>query len=452
MKAMVFVGPTLRVEEARGLLDADFRPPVRQGDIVTAVMSARPSAIAIIDGVFFQDLAVWHKEILYALSVGVPVFGASSMGALRAAELHEYGMIGVGAVFAQYRDGQLTSDDEVVLAHGAEAENYIPLSMPLVNIRATLQSAYGAGSISRELYEDVLRIAGSLYFPERTVTAICAAVASRWACCEVGKIAHILQVEYRDVKKEDAVQMLRMLSEWKHEPRQATPHLERSGHFEMLMNADRQVNVKGKMLPIVALFRAAAVDMSEFEHLRAHGLNEAITILFGGLLGISASTREVLEEEQILRRHLRITERAAFEQWCSSSNTSEEEFRDVARDAANARKVREWWLSLAWSQSEQIRVVLNQFKLCGRYQHLVEAVAERERVVPSTNWGASGSVNREMLMDAILEQMRIRQFDPGIPVAKWAHEVGFLDLADLYGELDSWRRARAAGCRQPHNP
>lgn len=43
------------------------------------------------------------------VQVGVP---------LRAAELHSFGMEGVGRILESYRDGILTDDDEVALVHG----------------------------------------------------------------------------------------------------------------------------------------------------------------------------------------------------------------------------------------------------------------------------------------------------------------------------------------------
>jgi hypothetical protein len=46
--------------------------------------------------IFDSTPAVLHKEILWAMDRGVGVSGAASMGALRAAELHWYGMVGVG--------------------------------------------------------------------------------------------------------------------------------------------------------------------------------------------------------------------------------------------------------------------------------------------------------------------------------------------------------------------
>jgi hypothetical protein len=105
MTMYVFLGPSLSVAEARGILDAHYLPPVTMGD-VTRLVARRPSAIGIIDGLFERVPAVWHKEILFALSQGIPVYGASSMGALRAAELEAFGMIGIGQIFAAYRDGE----------------------------------------------------------------------------------------------------------------------------------------------------------------------------------------------------------------------------------------------------------------------------------------------------------------------------------------------------------
>ncbi len=85
-RPLVFLGPTLAVEEAEQILPATFLPPAAQGAFIAA-LEHRPSAILLIDGVFQGEPAVRHKEILWTMSRGVPVFGAASMGALRAAEL-----------------------------------------------------------------------------------------------------------------------------------------------------------------------------------------------------------------------------------------------------------------------------------------------------------------------------------------------------------------------------
>jgi len=85
---VAFLGPSLRSAEALGIVpQVELRPPICQGDLTTVVEGLHPRAILIVDGEFGQSLSVWHKEILHALHLGIRVVGASSMGALRAAEL-----------------------------------------------------------------------------------------------------------------------------------------------------------------------------------------------------------------------------------------------------------------------------------------------------------------------------------------------------------------------------
>src|SRR5436309_15622699 len=103
-RPVIFLGPSLAIKEAAAILDADYRPPVKRGDI-DVLISPPPPAIGIIDGEFFQSLAISPKEVLRAIEAGIPVWGASSMGALRAAELYPFGMIGVGTVFELYLSG-----------------------------------------------------------------------------------------------------------------------------------------------------------------------------------------------------------------------------------------------------------------------------------------------------------------------------------------------------------
>ena len=78
MNAVVFLGPSVPLSIAREIVEADFRPPAQMGDVYTAAQG-RPTAIAIIDGFFESRPAVWHKEILFALSQGIRVLGGASI-------------------------------------------------------------------------------------------------------------------------------------------------------------------------------------------------------------------------------------------------------------------------------------------------------------------------------------------------------------------------------------
>jgi hypothetical protein len=137
MTTFIFVGPTLPAEEIARTQGFICLPPVAQGDLYRAARR-RPRAIGIIDGYFSGAPSVWHKEILWAISQGVPVFGSASMGALRASELHTFGMRGVGRIFEAFRDGALEDDDEVAMVHGPADLEYVAASEAMVNIRATL--------------------------------------------------------------------------------------------------------------------------------------------------------------------------------------------------------------------------------------------------------------------------------------------------------------------------
>lgn len=128
---ILFAGPSLAGVHVSSMKGIDQRPPVRQGDVYLATLE-QPSAIGIIDGYFEGVPSVWHKEILWAMSQGIAVLGASSMGALRAAELDTFGMIGIGSIYRAYRDGQLEDDDEVALVHGPQELGYHALSVAMV--------------------------------------------------------------------------------------------------------------------------------------------------------------------------------------------------------------------------------------------------------------------------------------------------------------------------------
>src|SRR5512146_1724722 len=143
---VVFLGPTLPHHEAREVLDAEYRPPAAQGDVLRAALR-RPRLIALVDGVFERTPSVWHKEILFALSEGIHVYGAASMGALRAAELAAFGMRGVGEVYCAYAQGELEDDDEVAVAHADAGQGFRPLSDAMVDVRATLAVAVAAGVV-----------------------------------------------------------------------------------------------------------------------------------------------------------------------------------------------------------------------------------------------------------------------------------------------------------------
>ncbi len=212
MSAVVFLGPTLPVEEAASILDATYLPPAAQGDLYRAALG-RPRAIGLIDGRFGDVASVWHKEILWAMAQGIHVYGSASMGALRAAELHAFGMVGVGPIFEAFRDGILEDDDEVAVLHGPADSGWLQLTDALVDMRCTLTAAEAVGAVDSDACARLIALARATFYAERTWSRLLrdageAGIAPQRlerlrAWLDLGKIAQ---------KRADAVELLRTMA------------------------------------------------------------------------------------------------------------------------------------------------------------------------------------------------------------------------------------------------
>lgn len=226
---VVFLGPSLPEEDGRVILDARYCPPASRGDILRAAREGA-SIIGLIDGVFFQECAVAHREILEVIRNGVRVVGASSMGALRAAELDSLGMEGVGEVYRMYRDGEIVSDDEVALVF--DPGTGTALSEPLVNIRCTIARAVRECVITSDTGDVVIGCARSLYFPDRTYDAVLGLANEQLGPADLAALCAFIREKKVDQKREDAILALRRIlaiSEEGHAGSWRYPHLERTG-------------------------------------------------------------------------------------------------------------------------------------------------------------------------------------------------------------------------------
>jgi hypothetical protein len=212
MTICVFAGPSLDRADA-GVPGLTYLPPAAEGDIYRAAREG-PRAIALIDGYFEAQPAVWHKEILWAMSQGIHVFGAASMGALRAAELWSFGMQGLGVIYRAYRREVLIDDAEVAVLHGPAELGYPSVSEALVNVRANLSRAQAAGVLSREARRRVLQGAQSIYYKDRTWERILAvAVESGVTVEEAAALKAWLKTGGFDLKRRDAASLIRLVKE-----------------------------------------------------------------------------------------------------------------------------------------------------------------------------------------------------------------------------------------------
>ncbi|MCK9590800.1 MAG: TfuA-related McrA-glycine thioamidation protein [Methanoregula sp.] len=204
-KIIVFLGPSLERSAAEKILSAEYRPPAKRGDLLAAVHDGA-MIIGLIDGVFHQESAVAHREILTAIKKGVRVVGASSMGALRAAEMDTLGMVGIGEIYRMYKSGELESDDEVALVF--DPSSGLALSEPLINIRFTLKRAMKEEIIDTSVHDTLLASARSLFYPKRTYRSIVSGAVDALDEITRERFLNWVTSGSCDQKKEDAVAAL----------------------------------------------------------------------------------------------------------------------------------------------------------------------------------------------------------------------------------------------------
>jgi hypothetical protein len=166
----IFAGPSIYGLEL-SFDGIDLRPPAQRDDVAKAVESGA-NVIGLVDGHYEHVPSVWHKEILYALSLGVQVLGAASMGALRAAECQAFGMVPVGEIARRYCGGEFYDDDAVAILNGPAELGYVPLTEPLVDVEATLPHLVAVGAATAAEAESLRGAACQLFFKERTDAAI----------------------------------------------------------------------------------------------------------------------------------------------------------------------------------------------------------------------------------------------------------------------------------------
>jgi hypothetical protein len=208
------------------------RPPAVCGDLA-ALLSDPPPAVGLIDGCFEIAPTVWHTEILDLIAHDVPVAGAASLGALRAAELHVLGMIGIGTIFEAYAAGRILRDDAVLLSHAPAELGWQPLTVSLVDAEAALQRADLPARERRHLQ----RIVRTADFRDRTWPACLAEYRAR-----VGIPATIGQTQLERLataKREDALALVAILAEGLKRPGRS-PRPPMTALYRLMLERNRQ--------------------------------------------------------------------------------------------------------------------------------------------------------------------------------------------------------------------
>lgn len=432
MSCIVFAGPSLTPGAVAALPGAEHWPPAAQGDVYRAA-EAVPRVIALIDGVFEGVPAVWHKEILWALSQGIQVFGAASMGALRAAELHSFGMRGIGTIFEAYRDGVLEDDDEVALLHGPAETGYAALSEAMVNVRASLDRAAADGVVDRALRDDLEALAKQIFYQDRTWPAILD--AARWEAGSepLDRLAAWLPGGRVDQKRIDALALLDAVGEMLAEapaPFCATFAFEHTDMWEMGVSSSFGAAVRtdggGGAEHRARILDELRLDVSAYEQSMIAAARRRLALAEARRGGASASPDSVRKRLTAFRERHGLFARRQLDEWLAASGLDARMLERLLEDDVVIDAV----ASSAVLDHDLLAVL----RLEGRYERLSHRAEDKARVL--TNLGLSDAgpedigFTRPQLLAWFFESCLGRSIPDQLD--EWLSTLGLKNPSDFY--------------------
>jgi hypothetical protein len=431
MNVYVFIGPTISPEEAGKWLNAVYLPPVAQGDIIS-LLRKQPKIIGIIDGYFDQVPAVWHKEILLALSQGVQVVGGASMGALRAAELYSFGMVGVGEIFERYRDGKIEADDEVAVYHSSGEYGYLKANEPLVNIRKTLELACENAVISAATLKSLIAASRNTHYYQRSYDSLL-----RWGIEaglpreEILKLEKYLPDHKVDLKKRDAIKVLEYIAglEGTNMQLDANFQLQHTEYLEQLIDKDQSLReVDGFQMTFEMLANYARLECDDFLGLRDRSIANMQILEYAQRLGLSITETEHCQGIEDFCKSMNLDAGKDASEWARRNDLSEKEFGQFIDEWALIRKVKREYLQ------PDNRALIRQIRLDGGYESMIQAAAEKEKAVSSgINSSELDGVGIEELIAYYAQHKKIDL--TAQTASTYASEMGFKKWMSLILEL-----------------
>lgn len=389
MKPVIFAGPTVGEADILDLLDADVLPPVAQGDVYRVARQG-PSAIGIIDGYFDGVPSVWHKEILWAIEHGIPVFGSASMGALRAAELSEFGMIGIGGIFEAYRAGDIADDDEVAVLHGPAELGFVALSEPMVSVRATVQAAKDARVITDDAADLVNETAKSMHYRDRTWEGIATqlgddprlSVFLEWL--PDGKV---------DAKRADAGAMLAQMAAFLRNDPDGVPKAYRVERTLAWQGLVRRIDAENEARPTISksVLDELRLDPERYEALRDRAVLRHLAVEDAARRGLEPDRDTLRTLMDRHRRQQNLSRREDILGWLDENDLDEASYEAFLGEAALIDEV-------ADLRSARLEPhILSELRWSGAYSGL-KARAEAKALVIDENSSATASPDRLRLL------------------------------------------------------
>lgn len=366
MTILVYVGPTLDLPTARAILPgAIFLPPAKHADLVSHIYQYSPTHILLVDGVFSQDLPPWHKEFAMAALKGINIYGSSSMGALRASELADCGvMIGAGEIFRWYHEGVIDADDEVAISYHLNPRGeYICDTCPLVNIRAGLLLQLEYGMMNAKEVQDAFEIQRSIHYTHRTVFP-----------------------EYAfDQKRADAILLLTNFMDLKPET-EVRPTLEFvTPLFKGMLERERRVIFNGTPVTLQNIDSYISLHSHHHHQIRWDAQNRALALVLCDIMEVIVTDEEIETEWTTFGVRYHLPDWESLIKWLDANAMSKEDFHVLTIQNARIRKLQGAHVTSSIF-SRQTKTILDHLRTHDQLSLWIEDCAECEkRIVDAEN-------------------------------------------------------------------
>jgi len=376
-RVIIFSGPSIGRTDVEAFADFEWRPPVAQGDVLTAVHTGA-QVIGIIDGYFEGVPSVWHKEILWAISQGIRVFGASSMGALRAAELASFGMHPVGRIATWFCNDELEDDDEVAVLHAPAELGYQTLSLAMVNLRASLDKAVDLQLITPKIQTTLTELGKRTFYQQRSWSVLFdMAIEQKLVSTELGgKLKANLSEFEVDQKLNDALELLQLIANYVesgHTPYETDFQFEWTGVWDKVY-AKRYNASKAD---IKAILPGAIID--ELRLQPQHFATLLLRARLKQMVKTEAGRKRVKADRQTLtstlnqwREDTGLLSRQALDEWMTENDISSAEAEALFQDEAI--------LELIITRPGEIDadLLIDEIRLNGLYSDLKSRVQQKQ--------------------------------------------------------------------------
>lgn len=188
--------------------EVTFLPPIKRGDL-KHIKSG--TAVLILDGYFASKLAIPPLECIQALRGGVKLYGASSIGALRASELYPVGFYGIGRVYQGLVRNIIYKDSDLLCSYCATTG--VESSVSMVHLKYVLYKLAKKEQLfsQKDIQNKILNLSENIYWPERTLDNLIDVASSTLSGPALDRLKLSLQDKALHPKRLDALHALKIV-------------------------------------------------------------------------------------------------------------------------------------------------------------------------------------------------------------------------------------------------